>query len=136
MAANSLTGLSLVDHPALRRKLAALRADCQLNDKPALVWHCRPMTVVEVDVNSTVLNEALNKDAVSGSDSVWWPALRSGQQPTFVYDGLRRPRATQMAKGGLPRCTRTGTPSLGFGLFLMSPSGQVMSVNADDNVRA
>ena len=128
-------GLSLADHPALRRKLAAFRADCQLNDKPALVWHCRPMTVVEVDVNPTVLNEALNKDAVPGSDSVWWPALRSGQQPIFVYDGVWRPRATQMAKGGLPRCTRTGTPSLGFGLFQMSPSGQLMSVNADDNAR-
>lgn len=78
MVANSLMGRLLADHPALRRKLAAFRADCQLNDKPALVWHCRPMTLVEVDVNPTVLNEALNKDAVPGSDSVWARAsLRS-----------------------------------------------------------
>ena len=70
MVANSLTGLSPADHPGLRRKLAAFRADCQLNDKPALVWQCSPMAIVEVDVNSTVRNEAFKEDAVPGSDSV------------------------------------------------------------------
>ena len=44
MVANSLTDLSLTDHFALRRKLAAFRDDYQLTDKPALVWQCRPMT--------------------------------------------------------------------------------------------
>jgi hypothetical protein len=92
MVANSLTDLSLTDHLALRQKLAAFRADYLLTDKPALVWQCRAMTPVEVDVTSTGLKEALSKGAVPGSDSAWWYAFRSGQQPTFVFDGLASSR--------------------------------------------
>lgn len=91
MVANSHTDLSLTDHLALRQKLAAFRADYLLTDKPALVWQCRAMTPVEVDVKSTGLKEALSKDALPGSDSAWY-AFRSGQQPTFVFDGLASSR--------------------------------------------
>ena len=82
------------------------------------------MTPVEVDVKSTDLKEALSKGAVPGSDSAWWYAFRSGQQPTFVFDGLASSRDAE-GQGGLPRYTRTGTSSLGFGLFQTSPSGRL-----------
>ena len=92
MVANGLTDLSLTDHLALRRKLAAFRDDYQLTDKPALVWQCRPMTSVEVDVKSAALKEALGKGAVPVSDSAGWYAFRSGQLPTVVFDGLASSR--------------------------------------------
>ena len=126
MVANSLTDLSLTDHLALRRKLAAFRADYQLTDKPALVWQCRPTTPVEVDVKSAALKEALSKGAVPGTDSAWWYAFRSGQLPTVVFDGLASSRDAE-GQGWVAEIHTDGHIVAGLWTFPDAPIGEVRS---------
>jgi hypothetical protein len=126
MVANSLTDLALTGHPALCRKLAAFRADYQITDKPALVWQCRPMTSIEVDVKSTGLKEALSKGAVPGSDSAWWCAFRSGQQPTLVFDGLASSRDAE-GQGWVAETHTDGHIVTGLWTFPDVPIGDARS---------
>ena len=126
MVANSLTDLSLTDHPALRCTLAAFRADYQLTDKPALVWQCAPRTSIEVDVKSTALREALSKGAVPGSDSAWWYAFRSGQQPSFVFDGLASSRDAE-GQGWVAKMHTDGHIIVGLWTFPEVPIGDTQS---------
>ena len=126
MVANGLTDLSLTDHLALRRKLAAFRDDYQLTDKPALVWQCRPMTSVEVDVKSAALKEALGKGAVPGSDSARWYAFRSGQLPTVVFDGLASSRDAE-GQGWVTEIHTDGHIVAGLWTFPEVPIGETRS---------
>lgn len=88
MLPNPLLELSLRTHPDFLRKLVVFCHDYDLTDKPALIWQCRPVAPLEVNIAEPAIHEAIRNGAAEVSNAAWWYAFHSSQAPVFTFDGV------------------------------------------------